>query len=58
MFCSPIMNDKETLLAHTLRCCCHCFQQSVFTVLVAAMLAGIFTNVDVEFAAVAVFSVV
>ena len=54
------MNDKETLLARTLRCC-HCFQPSVFAVLVvlvAAVLAGIFTNVDVEFAAVAVFSVV
>ena len=51
------MNDKETLLARTLRCC-HCFQPSVLVVLVAAMLVGIFTNVDVEFAAVAVFSVV
>ena len=49
------MNDKETLLAHTLRCCCHCFQPSVLVVLVAAVLAGIFTNVD--FAAVAVFSI-
>ena len=29
-----------------------------WVVLVAAMLVGIFTNVDVEFAAVAVFSVV
>ena len=50
------MNDKETLLARTLRCC-HCFQPSVFAVvvvLVAAVLAGIFTNV--EFTAVAVFS--
>ena len=43
MFCSPIMNDKETLLARTLRCC-HCFQPSVLVVLVAAVLAGIFTN--------------
>ena len=49
------MNDKETLLARTLRCC-HCFQPSVLAVLVAAVLAGIFTNV--EFTAVAVFSVV
>ena len=51
------MNDKETLLARTLRCC-HCFQPSVFAVVVVCVAgdAGIFTNV--EFTAVAVFSVV
>ena len=52
------MIKRHSLLALSGRCC-HCFQPSVFAVvvvLVAAVLAGIFTNV--EFAAVAVFSVV